>query len=139
LTMKRIKEFFDFILKRKRETTKTPDFSLRSVIITPSTQIDLYEDIARDFFERISELQYERVFLTDISSSWDFSALFDFETVEDVRKHLLQKNESIYGVDVSDIADGNMVRIFERLGIISRLSAQNTIKEEPARSSSPFS
>lgn len=113
--MKRITGFFSYILKKKRKLSNDPNFPLTSVIISPSTLIDIYEDMARDFIGRIIELQYKCVFLTDMSSLWDFSCLFGFETYEETRDHLLKKIVSIYGVDVSDIGDGNLVKIFERL------------------------
>jgi len=87
---------------------------MRSIIISPSTQIDLYADVAKDFIERVLDMPYESVWISDRSELWDFSVLFKHET-EDVQEYLLRKIESIYGVDVSDIDDGNLVRIFERL------------------------
>ena len=112
--MKRITRIFRSFLKKDQKHDETPDFPMRSIIISPSNQIDLYRDLAKDFIERVLEMSYESVWISDRSELWDFSMLFKHEA-SDVRGYLLQKIERIYGVDVSDIEDGNLVRIFERL------------------------
>ena len=112
--MKRIGKVLRSLLKRNRVQDETPNFPLRTVLIAPSTQLDLYSDVAKDFVERIFEVPYESVFMTDRSELWDFWPLLDVDR-KDSKRYLLQKIERIYGIDVSDIKDGNMVKIFERL------------------------
>ncbi|MFW9850276.1 MAG: hypothetical protein ACFFF4_14155 [Candidatus Thorarchaeota archaeon] len=112
--MNRISKYFHSLLKRDRRKKDTPDFPLRSIIISPSTKIDLYRDIAKEFIERVLEMSPEDVWISDWSQLSDFRILFESE-VGDVEKYLLDKIKRIYGVDVSDIEDGNLVRIFERL------------------------
>ena len=92
-----------------RPGTMGPDI-IRSIVIAPQTKISLYEDVARDFIERIIGLAYDSVFITDMSSLWDFKS-----TWQEDNEDILSKIEEVYGVDIRDIEDGNLVRIFERL------------------------
>ncbi len=112
--MNRITKYFHSLLKKDRRKKDTPDFPLMSIIISPSTKIDLYRDVAKDFIERVLEMAFEDVWISDMSQLSDFKILFESEG-RDVEKYLLDMIKRIYGVDVSDIEDGNLVRIFERL------------------------
>lgn len=81
-----------------------------SVPLEPAstTEVDRYEDIARDFLRKILELDYDQIFISDYSSLSDFFFLGDqTEIIE-----LIQEN---YQVDVSDIESGNLVQIFKRI------------------------
>ncbi len=71
----------------------------------PTDHIDQYEPIARDYLRRILNKDYDHCFISDESS------LLDFFSDEDY----VEKTRQIYGVDISDIADGNLVQIFKRL------------------------
>lgn len=68
----------------------------------------MYEDIAKDFLPRICDMPWEDCWISDFSTLWDFFWLTDREAVFD---HI----ESEYGIDVRDIEDGNLLRIFDRL------------------------
>lgn len=53
-------------------------------------------------------MPWEDCWISDFSTLWDFFWLTDREAVFD---HI----ESEYGIDVRDIEDGNLLRIFDRL------------------------
>ena len=84
--------------------------------------IDQYMDIADDFIIKICEKK--GALLTDESSLYDF----DFEIGDDDKiihkdmKKVLKKIEEVYGVDVSDIEDGNLVEIFKRIRILGNFN-----------------
>jgi hypothetical protein len=64
--------------------------------------------LAADFFEKILGLDYGDCFITDESSLWDFHT-------EESNAHLNLKIHDVYGVDVSDIEDAKLVKIFDRI------------------------
>ncbi len=65
-----------------------------------------YEDIASDFIDKILEMDYKQVYISSMSSLWDF-----YEEPETY----VQRVQEVYGVDINDIKDGNLVAIFKRL------------------------
>jgi hypothetical protein len=71
-------------------------------------RVQLYDDIANDFFDRVLDMNYGDCLITDESSLWDFH-------VEESNEHLYRKIWNAYRTDVSDIDDGNLVTIFERI------------------------
>jgi hypothetical protein len=74
----------------------------------PSNQIALHLDIAEDFFRRILEIDVQDCLISDESTLWDFHG-------EESNQHLHQKVWESYRIDISDIEDGNLVKIFERI------------------------
>jgi hypothetical protein len=74
----------------------------------PTYRIDEHPDLARDFFRRIVNLNYDECFISNESSLWDFH-------LGETNDHLNEKILLTYGVDVSDIESGNLAAIFERL------------------------
>ena len=71
-------------------------------------RVEEHPDIATDFFARVLDLDYAECFVSDESSLADFHTELSDE-------HLHERILLAYGVDVSDIEDGRLVRIFERL------------------------
>jgi hypothetical protein len=67
-----------------------------------TSQIDNLEDIARDFFEKILDLDYYECFISDESSLTDFGR--DDEEA-------LQKINLTYSLGLTDLGDGNIVRL----------------------------
>lgn len=76
----------------------------------PNVEISAHEDIALEFFDKILDMDYRGCWISDGSSLWDFHE-------EETNERLNQKILETYGVDVADIEDGNLVRIFERISI----------------------
>ena len=71
-------------------------------------RIEEHPDLARDFFRRILNLNYDECFISNESSLWDFHGA-------DNNEHLNEKILLTYGVDVSDIESGNLADVFTRL------------------------
>ncbi len=69
------------------------------------SEIEAYEILAMDFFKHILDTNYYNCVLSDSASLGDF--------VPDVGYHL--KIEQRYGVDVSDIQSGSLVKILQRI------------------------
>jgi len=74
----------------------------------PAYRIEEHPDLARDFFRRVLDLNFDECFISDESSLWDFH---DAENNDELNERILLA----YGVDVSDIDSGNLADVFERL------------------------
>ena len=74
----------------------------------PSEQLAGFDDIAREFFPPILHMDFDDCLITDGSSIWDFP-------VEESEQEVANKVMIIFGVDISDIADGNLAAIFRRI------------------------
>jgi hypothetical protein len=71
-------------------------------------KISLYEEIAADFLERIVDMDRRSCLISDESSLWDFRA-------DQSKKTIWRRIRETYGLDVRDVADGNLVTIFKRI------------------------
>lgn len=69
-------------------------------------EIDMFPELEEDFLPHIIGISMHNCLLSDRSSIWDF--MWVDETVYD-------KIQERYGVDVTDIEDGNIVEIFKRI------------------------
>ena len=78
------------------------------VEFAPAHRVSEHPDLARNFFFRILELNYDECFISDGSSLWDFH-------VGESNDALNEKVLLTYGVDISDIETGNLADIFARL------------------------
>jgi hypothetical protein len=78
-------------------------------------EIGLYEEIAADFLERIFDMDRRSCLISDESSLWDFRT-------DQSRKTIWRRIQETYGLDVSDVTDGNLVTIFKRIDWQRRLS-----------------
>jgi len=74
----------------------------------PTYRIEEHPDLARDFFQRIFNLNYDECFVSNESSLWDFHG-------EETNDSLNEKILLTYGVDISDIESGNLADVFTRL------------------------
>lgn len=73
--------------------------------LAPHDAIDTFGDFADEFMERIFGV--ECALITDQSSLWDFP----YETKAEIMEHIRQ----VYNVDVSDVADGNLIAVLTRI------------------------
>ena len=73
-----------------------------------SEQVELHWDMAEDFFKRVLEIDLQDCWISDQSSLWDFHG-------EMSNQHLYEKVWETYRVDISDIEDGNLVKVFKRI------------------------
>ena len=71
-------------------------------------EIDKFESIAPDFFERILDMDRNDCLITDEST------LGDFHT-ESSNEPFYSKIVEVYGIDVSDVEKSNLARIFQRI------------------------
>lgn len=76
--------------------------------VAPTVEIEPYELLASEFFEKVLAMNYDECLVTDESSLWDFHGE---ETNEEYHRKIVE----VYGVDVSDIESGNLVQIFKRI------------------------
>ena len=98
------------------EMGNTKDLSDKIEIAT-HVLVGQYEDIANHF---IPEILGIKIFcITDESSLLDLNFKIVDKKVKRNTDKDLEKIKKVYGVDVSDIEDLNLVKIFERLRILS--------------------
>jgi hypothetical protein len=72
------------------------------------------EDLAREFFPPILDMNYDDCLITDGSSVWDFPV--EYPPAELARKVLL-----VFGTDIDDLAEeGNISAILERIAVNRR-------------------
>ncbi|MGY5878762.1 MAG: hypothetical protein RTV31_00870 [Candidatus Thorarchaeota archaeon] len=100
--MNRIIQLVKNPFRRKRKLDQ------REIIFAPSERISCYEEIAKDFLPMICNQLWEDCWVSDLSSIWDFLC-------EDDREAIFERVQSEYGIDISDIEDGNLLDIFDRL------------------------
>jgi len=84
-----------------------------AIRFAPFEALSGYEDIARDFFPPILGMSYDDCFITDSSSLWDFP-------LDESDQQVMNKVLLVFGVDISDIADGNLAKIFARIKVHRR-------------------
>lgn len=85
--------------------------------MAPQVLTSQYEDIANHFIPKVCNIK--RFVITDESSLLDFNSEIEEEKRETDKA--LEKIKSIYGVDVSDVEKLNLIKIFERLRILSSI------------------
>ena len=91
--------------KQKNKALPRPGVKVPLVFASTSA-INRHKLIARHFFTQILNRDFNRCFISDKSSVWDFPEADD---------QIYNRIQQIYGIDVSDIKSGNFVEIFERL------------------------
>ena len=90
----------------------------KEIKFASTEKIDRYEYLLPDFFIDVLNMDYyeDAVFISDGSSLWDFTTALQGPKSNKAEITLFQARiEETYGVDVSDIEDGNLVKIFERI------------------------
>ena len=71
-------------------------------------EISQCEEIAADFLERVFGMDRRDCLISDESSLWDFRA-------DQSKEQVLLRIQESYGIDVSDVKDGNLVTVFKRI------------------------
>jgi hypothetical protein len=78
--------------------------------LASTERVDRVAETARDLMSRVLGMRYDECFISDESSLWDFHVYPSNDAyVERIRE--------LYGVDVSDVTDGNLATILERIAI----------------------
>jgi len=71
-------------------------------------KISQYEEIAAEFLESIFNMTRCDCLISDESSLWDFRT-------DQSKKAIWRRIQATYGLDVRDVADGNLATIFKRI------------------------
>jgi hypothetical protein len=95
------------IAKEQKGSLPRPGTGL-PIEFASTDQISLHWNIAEDFFNRVLDKNYHDCWISDESSLWDFHH-------HESNDHLNKKVWECYRVDISDIEDGNLVKIFQRI------------------------
>lgn len=82
----------------------------KEIEFAPQISTEQFEDIAEVFFPKILKMEYRDCWVSDESS------LTDFPEEKEIYLRRIQKE---YNLDVSDIENLILVRIFERINIIT--------------------
>lgn len=93
-------------LTDKDEITKIIEDINKQLLGASEEGIQTHSETAEQFIELV--LGCEWAFISDESS------LYDFESIDEVT-NLEEKIKEVFGVDVSDIEDKNLFKIFERI------------------------
>jgi len=110
----------------------------KKIEIAPNVGIEQYLDMVDSFVKEIFDID-EGCLVTDESSLTDFLECVGpaFKTIEEAREYvptneeieqyekqkrdMLKKIEDVYGVDVSDIEDLNLMEVLQRIRIINNI------------------
>ena len=98
--------------KRRKHSPSERESPLKYELAS-TTEVDKYESVAPDFFETVLGMSRNDCLITDESSLWDFHG-------ETSNEPFYSKILEIYGVDVSDIENGNLAKIFQRIAEAKR-------------------
>jgi hypothetical protein len=85
-------------------------FKGKRVEFASTAGIETFEDIAADFMVDIFGFEPGAYLITDLSSLHDFVGVDDMEFVD-----VLARIREVYGLDVTDLPNGNLLEIFKRL------------------------
>ena len=85
-------------------------FKGKRVEFASMTRIKKLQDIADDFMLDIFGFEPGEYFITDLSSLHDFVGVDDIEIGD-----MLKRIREVYGLDVADLPNSNLLEIFRRL------------------------
>lgn len=85
-------------------------FKGKKVELASTEGIQSFRDLAEQFMSVIFDLEPGVYLITDESSLTDFVGVEDLEL-----DHILSKIDDLYGVDVSDVERGNLLKIFDKI------------------------
>jgi len=80
----------------------------KRVELASTIEVDKFEGFASDFFAKIFDMDRNNCLITDESSLWDFHG-------EESNDQFYSKIVEAYGIDVSDVAQANLAKIFKRI------------------------
>ena len=85
-------------------------FKGKRVKLAATTGIERFDDVAEEFMLNVFGFEAGEYLITDLSSLHDFVGVDDMEFVD-----ILSRIRDVYGLDVADLASGNLMQIFKRL------------------------
>ena len=90
-------------------------FKGKRLEMAPSEGIEGYRDLAFQLILRVFGI--DAMLLTDESSLWDFCDFGSHDS--DTEQQVFAKIKEIYDLDVSDIQDGNLLAVCQRIARLS--------------------
>ena len=84
------------------------DAPKRPIVFVPRPRIDHHSELVNDFIQRVLELDW--AWISDQSSLWDFHT-------DTTNGKYIERIHRVYGVDVSDVQNGNLADIFDRIAL----------------------
>ena len=108
-----LKESFQ-LYKDKNESLPRPGTKVPFKFAS-TENIDKYEIIAVDFFNRVLEMDYYGGFYSDMSFLSFFEPYDNVEKAKEMKMETINRTHKIYNVEISDIYDEPLWRIFERI------------------------
>jgi hypothetical protein len=97
-------------MKEEDRVITSGPFKGKKIQFAPTTGVDIFVEISEEFMKRIFDFEPGEYLITDESSLYDFTGLDEMELV-DIHKII----QDAYDLDVSDIASGNLLKIFMRI------------------------
>jgi len=78
-------------------------------------EIESYEKVAVDFFDKILKLNYYDCFVSDESSLTDFESLEGDDNPDDFKKKIFKRVQDNYGIDITDTYDKYLTDVFDKI------------------------
>lgn len=78
--------------------------------VAPTSGVDALDDIAAGFMLAVFGFEHDQYLITDMSNVFDFVGVRDM-TAADISARV----QELYGLDLADGRDGNLLEIFNRL------------------------
>jgi len=85
------------------------------LVFAPTKHIEQYEDLAVKFFEKILRLNYFDGFYSD--GSYIELSFIDFsrQRLDEIRREIIERTREEFKVDISDVYDEPLWRVFEKI------------------------
>jgi hypothetical protein len=100
----------DTEMKNDKPIIPSGPFKGKRIEFAPTTGVERLQNIAEDFMQRIFGFEPGAYLITDVSSLFDFTGVDDMDL-----RHVQQKIQEVYNLDVTDITSGNLLTIFVRI------------------------
>ncbi len=82
------------------------------IIPAPTDEVQKYQEIADDFFQKV--VRVRPLFYSDGSSLRTYEP-HDLELAKKQMEEIISRTLAIYGVDITDLYDGPLYKVFERI------------------------
>ncbi len=93
-----------------RPVLRKGPFKGKRVEFASTAGVETFEDIAEEFMLNIFGVEPGDYLITDLSSLCDFVGVDDMEVGD-----ILVRIRDVYGLDIADLPNGNLLEIFRRL------------------------
>lgn len=80
------------------------------VELAPATGVESLQMVANEFMREIFGLEPGAYLITDLSSLYDFVGIDRMQSAG-----MLARVKQVYGLDLTDLPDGNLLEIFNRV------------------------